>query len=88
LSPSHTPFEQANELKQVMPASAHRIDHVAGLFVREQYGRLVVDRSEARSIWSQLHWKMWQAGLVRRLPRSISPFRWLKFNRLRKVKTT
>ncbi len=85
LSPAQTPFEQADQLKDAMPSSANRIDRVAGLFVREQYGRSVVDRSEARSIWSQLHWKMWWAGLVRRLPRSISLPRWLL--RRRKVKT-
>jgi transglutaminase-like putative cysteine protease len=72
LSPALTPFEQADRLKGAMPSSAGRIDRVAGLFVREQYGRSVVDRSEARSIWSQLHWQMWWAGLVRRWPRSIS----------------
>ena len=71
LSSAQTPFEQADQLKATMPKSAGRIDRIAGLFVRERYGRTDTDRSEARSTWNQLHWKMWWFGLVRRFPRSI-----------------
>lgn len=68
---SHTPYEQADQLKAAMPKSAGSIDLAADLFVRERYGRSDTDQFEARSIWNRLHWKMWWAGLVRRLPRHL-----------------
>jgi hypothetical protein len=71
LPSANTPYEQADQLKAVMPKSAGPIDRAANLFVRERYGRSETDRSEAHTVWNRLHWKMWWAGLVRRFPRSI-----------------
>jgi hypothetical protein len=67
LSTAHTPFEQAQLIGAVVPQRQSEIDHLADLYVRERYGRAIVDAQEPRSIWRRIHWSLWRAGLKRRV---------------------
>ena len=67
LSTADTPFEQAQLIGQVVPRRRDEIDQLADLYVRERYGRAVVDAQESRSIWRRIHWSLWQAGFKRRV---------------------
>ena len=78
-STAETPYEQAKTISLVVPRRRDEIEQLADLYVRERYGRAEVNVTQTRSLWQQIHWSLWGAGLKRRLPRWLATTQaWLK----------
>jgi hypothetical protein len=71
LTPSQTPYEQAQALSQIIPRHEPAIERVASLYVLERYGRTETDPIEARTTWRSLRRPIWWTGFKRRIPHSL-----------------
>jgi transglutaminase-like putative cysteine protease len=82
MRPAQTPYEQAKLLNEAAPGSRQAIDAITGDFVRETFGRDGADPASARSLWRQIHIRLWWAGLERRALGAFERIRWPGFLKL------
>jgi transglutaminase-like putative cysteine protease len=73
--PSYTPLERAAAFNAALPEANEPVNHLAGLFIAQQYGRQSPNRealTKTAADWDGLQpvlWRGWLALLVKRQPR-------------------
>jgi len=75
LGAHQTPYEQATLLRDAAPETREAIDSIADDFVRETFARDPSGASRARQVWQNTHFRLWLAGLRRRVLGFIARYR-------------
>ena len=83
LTAYQTPYEQAELLGDAAPSDRTAIKDITGDFVRETFGRDASDAERGRSIWRQVHVRLWWTGLKRRFLSTVRRYRRKDFMQLR-----